>query len=119
MHELTVDVNDQVAVSFVELLQHFKLSFCHSERSEEPLMRQRNHANNLTNQTDTVDHVHQKSTSKSSMYCEIPRRLRGLGMTADLPQSILIKSLIALAAALVSLAEAHWHLIARRTIRLE
>src|SRR5437899_6062720 len=50
MHELPVDIHNQVAVSLVEFLQHFKSSFCHSERGEEPLMHRRNHTNKLTKQ---------------------------------------------------------------------
>jgi hypothetical protein len=81
MHQLTVDVNDQVAVSFIELLQHLKLSFCHSERSEEPPIRGRDHANNLTNQM-TSSMMYSKEMQVNlrrivrSLAC-----LRGLGMT--------------------------------------
>jgi hypothetical protein len=80
MHKTTVDVYDQIAVSFVKLLQHFLI--CHPE-SRGGGMRDLPSKRELTQVTSRFHHILDSRAmagpGKPATSWEFPRRLRDSG----------------------------------------
>src|SRR5437763_3042979 len=102
MHQLSVDVHNQVAVSFVEFLKHWFNCVIYADKADCVVV---------------AAFVSNAELPKQALAAASPStiasKIRG---NPSLPQSVLIKPVVTFVATLVNFVQALRHLIVRRTI---